>query len=228
MIFQTHKDKFKGLICLSSWHKQINEKELLLPNNLVIKSSNAIFQERFNKNVNKIKNKFIWTSSVNRGLDYALEMMEEIYQKYQDAKLYIYVNISHLSDSQLEYIKNKPYIILNHRISQEKLSEELLSSDVWLYPNNFQETYCISAVEAQMAKCLVCTNVHAGLEDTVNNRGAVIFGKYNKEKLLKKLFEVMEDTELKKDLIERGYNYAKSQSYHNLINQFEFLFNNEI
>ena len=65
-IFQTHPHKFKGVLCLSEWHRDLNIKEYKLPNNMVHLFSNAIFMDRF-KNI---------ASRPLRGLEGALPLVE--------------------------------------------------------------------------------------------------------------------------------------------------------
>ena len=113
-----------------------------------------------------------------------------------------------------------PQVEFNDRVSQQELTTHLLQSDVWLYPNNFEETYCISAVEAAAAGCLICCNTHAGLLTTVADRGAVIQGRYDKEKLLDRLYSVLEDRQQKNALIQKGFNYASTQDFDKVTDRF--------
>ena len=213
-IFQTHPSKFKGLLCLSKWQQNLNRKEYNLP---VYLTHNAIDIELYKKDVIKQPYRFIWTSNVLRGLNYGVDMFREIQQKYKNSVFYIFGDSSNISPELLYEINNCGDIHLRDRIKNDELVVELLKSDVWLYPNNFEETYCISAVEAQASGCLVCCNVHAGLEDTVGDRGAVIHGKYNKDKLLRELYRILDNTKIKNKIIDRGVNFASTQIYNNLI-----------
>ena len=247
-IFQTHPEKFKGMLCLSEWHRQLNIREYKLPEKMVKCISNAIFFNRFRKTSNKIPHSFIWTSDIYRGLEYAIEMFKSIKLRYPDSTFKIFGKRYNLSaELSLEIANiaslNRPKggervegappprslnptvgmsscIEFYDRVSQEELTVELLQSDVWLYPNNFEETYCISAVEAAAAGCLVCCNVHAGLLTTVGDRGAVIKGRFDKEKLLNKLYNILDNNEEKKRLIKMGLEFASTQDFEVVTDNF--------
>ena len=93
-------------------------------------------------------------------------MIPKIKQRYPETTLVIYTRIEHIEDKVMETIKSMDYVSLNSRVSQDIIKDELLKSDVWLYPTNFPETYCISALEAMAAGCLVAGVKYAGLTDT--------------------------------------------------------------
>ena len=90
----------------------------------------------------------------------------------------------------LQIINELDYVYLNPRVSQEQLSIEFLKSDIWLYPTDFQETYCITALEAMCAKCLVATVDYCGLGNIVQGKGITCKSpiKDNTDDLLNKLF----------------------------------------
>lgn len=222
-IFQTHPEKFKGLLCLSEWHRQLNIKEYKLPESIVHLTSNAIFLDRFGlrDKIPKIPYRFIWTSDIYRGLDYAIDMFKDIITRYPQATLKIFGKRHNLEAELAVEIKNmEPYIEFCDRVSQDELTGHLLESDVWLYPNNFTETYCISAVEAAAAGCLICCNVHAGLTTTVGGRGAVISGKYDKTKLLERLYCTLDNVEEKNRLVESGLEYASGSDFEKVVDNF--------
>jgi glycosyltransferase involved in cell wall biosynthesis len=91
----------------------------------------------------------------------------------------------------------------------EELAIEYLKSDVWLYPTDFLETYCITAVEAQMAGCLCATVGIGSLEEIVGERGIlVVGGDINKEetvnKLLGELYKVLDNKEVKANILKKA------------------------
>lgn len=220
-LFQTHHTKFKGILCLSKWQKQLNVSSYKLPDKLAHITHNAVYEERFNKSIEKIKNRFIWTSSLDRGIEIAIDFIHKLHKKLNDVTLHIFGNKSLLNIELLNEINKCDYIFLYDRITQDELANELLKSEYWLYTNNFTETYCISAVEAQMAKCIVVANVHAGLEDTIGNRGVSVNGLLNDAKintLIEKICKLNDKDKL--DIIEKQYEYAKTQTFDNLANEW--------
>ncbi len=49
-----------------------------------------------------------------------------------------------------------------------------LSSQAWLYPTSFPETFCITAAEAGFARCPIVTTACFGLETTVGYGGVLL------------------------------------------------------
>jgi len=110
------------------------------------------------------------------------------------------------------------YVFVHDRVSQEQLAIEFLKSDIFLYPTNFKETYCITAVEAMASKCLVVTVDYCGLGEIVKSKGITVPYpiKDNMDELIRKLFFVLERPHLKTHFIETAYNWAIQQSYEEL------------
>ena len=119
-------------------------------------------------------------------------------EKYPTASLHIYCRKDQLSKfAETKILELSEYVQNFNRVDQNVLARAYNEADVWLYPTKFPETYCITALEAQMAKCLcVCTKL-AGLINTVGDRGILInecddTSKYDAI-LLKELFEILDD-----------------------------------
>lgn len=224
-IFQIHKEKFRGMIVLSEWHRQHVQKHMGVPNEYLILSRNAMYPDRFEpeKTIEEIVDKkipyrFIYLSDAVRGLDHLVDMIEKVKEKYPQTTLSIFTKLELIENELLNKIKMLDYISLNPRISQENIAKELLISDIWLYPTRFEETYCMSALEAMASGCLVASVKLAGIKDTVGNRGVLCDAPIseNKEKLLEKLFYVMDRPSLKHHYIDKAREWALQQTYENL------------
>jgi tetratricopeptide (TPR) repeat protein len=219
-VFQTHLYKFKGFITLSNWHKNYVKEHVGVPENMMILSRNAIYSERFlDYDINKkIPYRFIYISDSYRGLDHLIDMIPKIKHRYPETTLIIYTRKEHIDDQLMNKIQELDYVSLNGRVSQDVIKDELLKSDIWLYPTNFPETYCISALEAMAAGCLVAGVKYAGLADTIGNRGIMCEHpiEKNKDKLLEKLFYVLDRPDMKKYYVEKGREWAMQQTYYNL------------
>jgi len=122
-------------------------------------------------------------------------------------------------------IKSLDYVELNPRTDQKTLSTEFMKSDIWLYPTEFQETYCISALEAMASGCLVASVKHAGLANTIGSRGLLgkhpMSSKENQTDLLKKLYYVLDRPEIKKRYVENAREWALTQTYESLAKEWE-------
>jgi glycosyltransferase involved in cell wall biosynthesis len=151
-------------------------------------------------------------------------MIQIIKQTYNQTTLQLFVNKSRIDKITLDQINKLDYVFLNDRVSQEQLGIEFLKTDIWLYPTHFPETYCITAVEAMAAKCLIVTTKTAALTDLVNGRGILCEGPLdtdkNFDKMLEKLYFILERPQLKEHMINKAFDFAKTQSFTNLVNKW--------
>ena len=220
---QYHKEKFKYIIAISEWQKENTVKTLNIPEENIIVSRNAIYTNRFlNKDIEKIPFRFIYTSCPERGLTYLIQIIPKIKEKYPETTLYLFVNKDLILKDTMDKIKILDYVYINNRVSQEELSNEFLKSDIWLYPTNFTESYCITALEAMASKCLVATVNYCGLGNIVYGRGVVCNApiKEHLEDLAEKLFFVLERPALKSHFINTAYNWAINQTYEKLAQEW--------
>ena len=125
-------------------------------------------------------------------------------------------------------------LILIGKLEHEKIMDEFESSEYWFYPTNFNESYCMSAVEAQMSKCVcIATNIGA-LSEIVGDRGIlineVIGSNEYKKKAITEILNLVNNQELKEKYQEMGYEWAKNQTWNNRVKQWYKLFekNNNI
>jgi len=215
--FQIHKTKFKGVIAVSNWQKNNIVKTLNTPEDRIFVSRNAIYPERFlNKNIEKVPYRFIYTSDPSRGLSNLIDVLPKIKEKYPQTTLYIFALSEGIDENTMNKIKQMDYVFLQTRLSQDEIANEFLKSDIWFYPTDFKETYCITAVEAMCSKCLVCTISLGALKEIVMGKGILCDYPINNEKMLNKIFFVLEKPYLKKNFIEKAYNWAIEQSFDKL------------
>jgi glycosyltransferase involved in cell wall biosynthesis len=171
---QIHKEKFKSVIAISEWQKSSMLKYTGIKEESIYVSRNAIHPKRFLKEIEKTPFRFIYTSDPIRGLDNFIEMIPWIKEKYPQSTFYIFGKKEQITDEILLFINENDYIYLSPRISQDQLSIELKKSDIWLYPCSFNETYCISAVEAMASGCLVASIKIAALTEIIHDRGIMV------------------------------------------------------
>jgi len=225
---QWHAKKFKKIICVSKWQAKSIAKDYKISNNTIYPSRNAILTHRFSRKPKKIPFRFIYTSSADRGLEYLLNMIPKIKNKFPKTTLHLFVNLSNNfkgnSDQLQKTINELDYVYLHSRVSQEELAHEYLISDIWLYPTDFTETYCIAALEAQAAGLLcACTDL-AALKEIVGSRGITVSGDIGKEetqdKLLGKLYKILENPERKKEITENAKSWAMKQNFDTLASKW--------
>jgi len=216
-----------GCICLTEWHKNLFiEKYPILTNKINI-INNGININSFKQinNTNKIKNKFIYTSRPDRGLNVLLKLWREILDKMPDATL----SISHYGTfpSTSEYlllkniINNTNSITYLGNLKNDKLYEEMSSSEYWLYPTHWPETSCITALEMLISEVICLYYPIAGLPFTIDKYGIQVTPNSEINTILSLTDE--QKTQLRKN----GKVYAKSCSWKNRYKMWKnILFNN--
>lgn len=229
-IIQIHIKKFKGIIAISQWQKEFMKQKLGIAESSFILSRNAIYTERFLSTPPKIPFRFIYTSDASRGLHHLIHMMPSIKARYPLTTLSIFTKINLIDQELVDKIRSLDYVTLNGRVTQDVISYELLRSDIWLYPTDFEETYCISALEAMAAGCLVATVKYAGLQYTVGNRGIMCEAPIEKhyDTLLKKLFFVIDHPEIKTQYVSKAREWALTQTYQSLALEWKNMFSSSV
>ena len=238
-------NKLKNIFCMTEWHVKYLINQYPILKHLIEPFYNGVDIEKFNNtgeySIQKIKNKFIYTSFPNRGLLELLKMWPTIYQKYPSASLHIYSDINgswvnsvepqkmkeirDLLSSIISYDKNGMNVHYHGWVSKDVLAESWKSADIWFYPCTFMETFCISALEAAITKTFAVTNGLAALENTVGNRGLCVEGNASsaewQESILEKLFEYMGERNMasKQELINKNYKWAIELSWKNQANK---------
>ena len=213
-----------GCICLTEWHKNIFiEKYPILTNKInIINNGIDIISFKKINNPKKIKNKFIYTSRPDRGLDELLNLWPQILEKIPDATL----SISNYGTFPSELIQVKNIIEQTDSITYlgelqvDKLYEETTSSEYWLYPTHWPETSCITALEMLMSEVICLYYPTAGLPYTIDKYGIQVTSNSVINTIISLTYEQ------KAQLRQNGKLYAESCSWKNRTNSWiKLLFN---
>jgi glycosyltransferase involved in cell wall biosynthesis len=176
-------DKVDKFICLSPWHVNFFSEHHKVDKSQIHILGNGIDLNRY-KDVDKIEKdpyKLIYSSSPDRGLIFLLQMFPGLRSEFPDLSLHVFYGfdnwkkaikyrnnpqeIQHLEN--IEKLMKQDGIHYYGRVSQKRLAQEQMGSSYWVYPTNFTETYCITAIECMLANTIpVCTTL-AALETTV-------------------------------------------------------------
>ena len=222
--FQIHKEKFKNIIAISNWQKRNIVNKLNIPEERIIVSRNAIHKKRFIKNssIEKAPYRFIYTSDPSRGLTNLINLIPQIKERYPETTLQIFVKKENIEYETLKKIEDLDYVFINGRVSQEELAIEFLKSDIFFYPTDFKETYCITALESMCSKCLVVTVKLAALTEIVEGKGVLCDYPFreNTDELLEKLYFVLDRPKLKTHFINTAYNWGIEQTYERLADEW--------
>lgn len=228
-IIEKWAEYIDGCVCQTPWHA--NQFEALYP---ALKSkirviNNGIDLELFPDTSNpsntsnpiqpKRSERFIYTSRTERGLSRILDLWPDIvaalpnatfgisnYEAFpcNDEQTHIQARIASLNR---EFPNNR----IEHlgRLNPAQLYAEMSTAEYWLYPTNWAETSCITAMEMLMSGVICLYYPVAGLTDTMGGCGIQIA--HGSE--IQTLIDTAHDEGAKEALRKQGRAYAESCSW---------------
>ena len=208
-IVEKYHDIIDCCICLTSWHKEdLTKKYPLLKDKVKIISNGLDFSLFPETTKIKIKNRFVYSSNPLRGLKRLLELWPDICVVMPDAELKI-VGLEPTEEDLKLLLKNSENVEHLGKKNPKDLYEILATCDIWFYPTNFNETYCITAIEMLYSKVVPVYYSFAGLTETVGDYGIAV-------KEGEELQALASLTEERKDVLRsRGRAYAEECSWEN-------------
>ena len=205
--------KITGVVCLTEWHKKHIENVYPVLKDMIHIINNGVKVEMFKYPLNKVKNLFIFTSCAERGLTRLFDLWSSIIQRFPDAQLKISSYNDFPKDEEevkmLQVIQRNPSIQHLGKLGPEQLYELMSTAEYWLYPTNWPETSCITALEMLKSEIICIYYPIAGLPNTMGSYGIAI----NPGKEIKTIESLTEDK--KRDMRLKGREYAESCSWEN-------------
>ena len=221
-IIEKWADCIDGCVCQTPWHA--NQYAALYPA-LKTKLSiinNGIDLTLFPAPQAKQPGKFMYTSRTERGLARVLELWPEVvaavpsatlavstYEVFpcNDEERRVQARIAQLNESL------NPENRIQHlgKLNPTQLYAEMSTAEYWLYPTNWPETSCITAMEMLMSGVLCLYYPVAGLTDTMNGCGIQIAPGSEVETLRKLASDETERTKQR----EQGRAHAESCGWAN-------------
>lgn len=197
-------DKFDAIMVLSKWSAKTMEAYYPhIRRNRLFVTSNGLDLTRYAPSMSAFKilkgkakpMKVVYSSSPDRGLDRLLDLWPTIRALEPGIELHVYYgfNTWRLMAKGMHQILNRVAwfeermrrmahegVVHHGRVGQKELAQAQLDSTFWLYPTDFKETSCITAMEAMAAGAIpICTGL-AALNETVGEHG-VLIKPYNME-----------------------------------------------
>jgi beta-1,4-mannosyl-glycoprotein beta-1,4-N-acetylglucosaminyltransferase len=202
-----------GCICLTEWHRNIFIEKYPELKDKIYLINNGIDNSLFTSRINKIPNKFIYSSRPDRGLDTLIDLWPKILEKIPDATLTISSYGSFPCNQKEILLKNKidQFVSINYlgKLNTEKLYEQIASAEYWLYPTSWPETSCITALEMLRSEVICLYYPVAGLKYTMDKYGIELIPGKEIETL------VSLTNEQKQILRNNGRQYAENCSWKN-------------
>ena len=192
------------ILSLTKFHKNNLIKQHNVHPNQVVVTRNGIDLNRFKKEVVRNRFKVVNSSSPDRSWPVLLACWPKIKAQVSEAELHLFYGFKNwkvLAASDpgqaqvISMLENKitelqsQGVIFRDRVSQDQLAEEFLSAGVLAHPTWFEETSCITAMEAQAAGIRIVSSNCGALPETVGERGVLLDGEWTSESYQAKFIE---------------------------------------
>jgi len=174
----TDWEKITHIVCVSNWEKEQFLKYLKLPENkiTVIRNGGAGY---FQPSEKKSKT-LIYTSTPFRGLKYLPYIFAKVLQKHPDAKLKVFsgMNLYGQEHDEFEPLYNElkllPNVEYSKSIPHQELVQHYQDASIFFYPNIWEETSCVSLIEAMRCGCYPIVSNIGSLPETSSGYGSIV------------------------------------------------------
>lgn len=154
-------NNYTKYLCLSGFHKEFTKDLLGVPEHKIELVRNGIDPECFIKlqSVDKIPNKIMFSSSPDRGLERSINIVKRIREEFPDVSLHVFYGTANMrkmgnaaeADRLDHLVRIHDFVVDHGFVSKDELMKHMKESVCWLYPADFIETSCITAMEAACA-----------------------------------------------------------------------------
>lgn len=151
---------YDKIMALSGFHKQyLKETNGVLDEKIVL-GFNGINPDDFKENFEKDPLKVVFSSSPDRGLAQTIDIVKKARDiSGLDIKLHCFYGFENMrkagqggwADSLETKIKENNFVTHHGLVTKRTLMQHFKEAGVWLYPADFIETFCITAIESLCA-----------------------------------------------------------------------------
>ncbi len=228
-----------GVLTVSDWHADSLSEMSGLPREKCFTIRNGIHLESFQGEQERSPYRLIYAATPFRGLDHLVKMFPRIREQIPEATLEVFSGFEvyrgakeYAPEIQARYkplldaVTQMPGATLHGNVTQKELAKELQKSSILAYPNTFQETSCILAMEAIAAGAIPVTTALAALPETVGDCGLLIDGIPGKDDYYDRFIDatvsLLKDSKRQQELRARGKARAAAEfSWDTVAERFE-------
>ncbi len=185
--------RITAFVAVSDYQKQKLETLFPAMKGRLIVLNNATDPRDFDRiNVRRVPGKFVYSSSPERGLERLLTAWPDIRAKLPHASL----TVTTPPYAMKWYDKFKTALDgVNFIDSQppNKLYTLIKSSEYWMYPSTYDETYCITALEMMMGGVKLITTDTGNLKYLTEGRASVVRADQSDQAIISDMLEALQD-----------------------------------
>jgi glycosyltransferase involved in cell wall biosynthesis len=169
--------------------------------------SNSQAQATSLVNTSKIKDTFIYASHHSRGLDGLMKIWPFILSVKPNAKLFIYGE--RVPETQALTSPYETSVTVYEKTPHLELFKKMMETEFWIYPTNFPETFCMVALEAQLAGCKCICSDSGALKNTIGKYGVIM----RQESTVNEWIDVIMNAVWSDEFLEEQVEYASKQTW---------------
>lgn len=179
-----NKAEYDKIVALSEFHKNYLIETNGVPENKILLGFNGINPDDFKEPAVRDPLKVVFSSSPDRGLVQSVDIVKVARQiSGLDIKLHCFYGTHNMRKMGLtewadqiekKLSDNSEFVVYHGMVNKKTLMRHFKESAVWLYPADFIETYCITAIEALCAGAFPLVRPMGALPYTLN--GAIESG----------------------------------------------------
>lgn len=154
---------YDKIMALSGFHKKYLVETNGVPEDKIVLGFNGIEPSDFpTDRADKNPLKVVFSSSPDRGLMQSIDIVKKAREiSGLDIKLHCFYGVANMrkmglndwADQIEAKIKEHDFVVYHGMVNKKTLMRHFQEAAVWLYPADFIETYCITAIEALSAGC---------------------------------------------------------------------------
>jgi len=166
-----NNERIKHIVCLTDWHKQNFASQFPEIESKLVVIGNGIDLNSFKSCDEKIPNSFVYTSHSERGLQKVINDWSYIKKIKPNATLHISTpeyGMKYFQDFFIKQINEIDDARFYGTLSKKNLYELMSKCEYWYYPTEYEETFCITALEMLGHQIIPIANECAALTETLN------------------------------------------------------------
>lgn len=237
-------DNADAVFCVGRWQAKTFVDILKFPEDKIFITANGVFLENFSPQpLAQRQPGIVYSSTPFRGLNHLITMIPKIQQSFPELSVEVCsgMGVYGASREEDENTYGRLYQDLlalkahsHGSILQKELARILCHNRVYTYPNTFEETFCISVLEAQAAGLPVVTSRRGALVERVTDGvdGFLISGNpgenaYDTE-FIKVTQELLTNDNLWQKMSDAAQKKAQTFTYDHLASQWQSYFDNHL
>lgn len=223
--------KVDKVVCISPYHQKFLDRHYLTKEKTVSIDLGINWSD-YQEAIPKEAGKAIYCSVPRRGLAELAKMVPEIKKKCLDFNLIITSDYrlwgqeDPMNQEFRDMFQNLPYVKFLGKIPREELVFHQKSSLVMAYPSNYEECFCIAAMECMAAGAVPVTTDLGALTTTVGGGGIRLSNRELEEKFVDSVVKLLTDESVRAEYKARGREIAKQHDWRVIAKEWIELINN--